>query len=48
MNDWFWFQDEAFMALVEKPLGILGLVFAALMIATIWITVHSGDDSDDL
>lgn len=47
MNEFFWHQDSAFMALVEKPLTALGIVFAAMLIITIVLVIRSKGGSDD-
>lgn len=47
MNEFFWHQDSAFMALVEKPLTVIGIAFAAMLIITIVLVIRSKGGSDD-
>ena len=48
VNDYFWHQDSTFMVMVEKPLLVIGILFAVLLTAAVLITVRSYDDSDDV
>lgn len=47
MNDFFWHEDGAFMALVEKPLAVIAGVFAVMLMVTIFLVVISKGGSDD-
>ena len=47
MSDYFWNEDSAFMALVEKPLTVIGIAFAAMLIITIALVIISKRGSDD-
>lgn len=47
MSDFFWHEDSTFMALVEKPLTVIGIAFAAMLIITIALVVISKRGSDD-
>lgn len=47
MNDTLWHLDDVFLSLVERPIMILGAVFAAIVAAAVVLTVRSLRDSDD-
>ena len=47
MNEYFWYEDSAFMALVEKPLVIIGIAFAVMLAISVILSIRSGRGSDD-
>ena len=47
MNETIWHLDDVFLSLVEKPVIILAIVFAAITAAAVVLTVRSLRDSDD-
>ena len=47
MNEFFWHVDEAFMALVDKPLTVLGVIFALMIGVTTVMAIRAKGDSDD-
>ena len=47
MDSYFWHVDEAFIALVDEPLFLLGGVFTLLLCITIGLVIHAKGGGDD-
>ena len=47
MNDILWHLDDVFLSMVERPVLMLGAVFAAITAVAVLLTVRSLRDSDD-
>ena len=47
MNDVLWHLDSAFLELVERPLCILGIIFASMLAVTVIMVIKSKGGSDD-